>query len=262
MKHKDPVFDGKFIARLSLVGVMAILGFATRYSNYNARQRLERLQPIEMVATQEEQQAFAALLARAEAGIINAQTEVAHRFWAGRGVDKNNAAAVAWYRRAMEQGSHDVIVGLARMAFLGGYSPKTPEEKRALLEVLANEGSGAAQVRLARMLAAGDGGPVDEALAMQWLTIAADLGQADAQYQLGMHYRYEEETLDKAMDWFVQAGKQGQCDAEMEIAKIYEAGWRQAQNLPRANALYGLADYHHCAGAADAQARVQDLMNP
>jgi len=262
MKPKEPISDGKKIARLSLVGVMVILGFASRYSNYSSRERQERLRPIELVVTQEDKQAFTALLSRAEAGLVDAQIEVAQRYWSGRGVAKNNAAAVTWYRRAVGQGSYDATIGLARMAFTGSYTPENPEAKRALLVVLANEGNEVAQVRLARMLVAGEGGTVDEALAMQWFEKAAELGQADAQYQLGMHYRYDEESPTKAMDWFVRAGRQGQCDAEMEIAKIYEIGWRQAQNFPRANSLYGLADYHHCSGAADAQARVQGLMNP
>ena len=47
----------------------------------------------------DKRQEFSSLLARAEKGDLNAQFDLAGMYYEGKGVPKNSAEAVKWYRR-------------------------------------------------------------------------------------------------------------------------------------------------------------------
>ncbi len=250
----------KAVIRFAIIGILLIFGIASRYAIQQSQGRIARVQPRDTSINVADTVAFSTLLAQAKAGEPAAQAAVGQGYHYGRGVRQSNAKAIIWYKRAAENGQRAGLVGLARMAFLGRYTPRDLGEKRRLLAVLAEDGSALAQVQLAEMLTRGEGGPVDMAAAQTWLESAAGLGQADAQYQLGMRYRYQEIDPALAMAWFSKAAKQQHCAAEMEIALMFETGWGQPQNLSRANMVYGLAEYHRCPTAAAAKMRVQALM--
>ena len=54
-------------------------------------------------------------LARAEANNADAQCELGHLLAGGRGVPKDDAGAVAWYRKAAAQGHADAQLYLGAM---------------------------------------------------------------------------------------------------------------------------------------------------
>lgn len=250
----------KAVIRFAIIGILLIFGIASRYAIQQSQGRIAQMQPRDTTVNVADTVAFSTLLAQAKAGEPAAQAAVGQGYEYGRGVQQSRAKAIIWFKLAAENGQRAGLVGLANMAFLGRYTPQNLDEKRLLLRVLAEDGNPLAQLRLADMLTSGAGGSVDIAAAQAWLEKAADLGQADAQYQLGMRYRYDERDPARAMDWFTQAAKQGHCAAEMEIALMFETGWGEPQNLPRANMIYGLAEYHRCPTATAAKARVQALM--
>ena len=97
-------------------------------------------------------QEFSSLLARAEKGDLNAQFDLAGMYYEGKGVPKNSAEAVKWFRLA------------------------------------ANQGDMYAQFFLGLAYANGEGVPKNNAEAVKWSRLAANQGYADAQFNLGFSY--------------------------------------------------------------------------
>ena len=95
----------------------------------------------------------------AEQGDATAQFNLGIMYANGRGVLKDDAEAVEWYRLAAEQGYAD------------------------------------AQFNLGGMYANGEGVPKDDAEALRWYRLAADQGQAAAQYNLGVRYAFGQGAL-------------------------------------------------------------------
>lgn len=128
--------------------------------------------------------------ARAEAGDAQAQMALGYRFHTGTGgVPKDMAQAIAWYRKAAEQG--DVT----------------------------------AQNNLGLVYHKGSGVPVDLNEARRWYLKAAEQKFAQAQFNLGtiLAATGRQEDQDEAMTWFVTAAELGYEPAKAEIAKIEAA---------------------------------------
>ena len=89
---------------------------------------------------------------QAEQGIVEAQFNLGVRYGNGKGVLKDDAAAVRWYRLAADQ----------------GYAT--------------------AQLNLGFMYDNGRGVPQDDAAAVRWYRLAAEQGDATAQLNLGISY--------------------------------------------------------------------------
>ncbi|MBQ0059218.1 MAG: SEL1-like repeat protein, partial [Lachnospiraceae bacterium] len=83
----------------------------------------------------------------------------------------------------------------------------------------------------------GIGTDPDKKIAMKWFEEAADLGNADGQYNIGLIYQY---TLDvtytnKSISWFEKAAEQGHLKAQKKLIKMYEYTGRAFTNLERAD---------------------------
>lgn len=101
---------------------------------------------------------------------------------------------------------------------------------------------------------------VQDAPTLDRLHSRAVAGDAEAQYQLGMHFRFGHHVareLDAAANWFLRAAVQGHRDAQYELGVLYEgqsggprdtveaAAWlRAAAENGHAYAMYRLGDLY------------------
>ncbi|MGZ3428936.1 MAG: tetratricopeptide repeat protein, partial [Polyangia bacterium] len=119
------------------------------------------------------QQARVLLAAAAEAGVTEAQLELARLYVEGVGGARDDAAAARWEQAAAHGGSADGCVRVAeRLLSRGGnLALAIPWLERA-----AEAGSAAAAARLAHFYLMGAEVPYDAALAERWMERARALG--------------------------------------------------------------------------------------
>lgn len=125
----------------------------------------------------------------AETGVSAAQHLLGMLYFSGKGVEKNPAEGVKWYRRAAEQ-------GLAK-----------------------------AQFNLGVCYATGDGVARDDAEAVKWYLQAAEQGDIHAQVNLGSCYEIGfgvEPDITKAISWYRKAADRGDANAQFNLGKIYQ----------------------------------------
>ena len=77
------------------------------------------------------------------------------------------------------------------------------------------------------MYANGDGVPKDSFEAVKWYRKAAEQGHADAQYNLGLAYRYGRGVPKddaEAVKWYWKAAEQGDAEAQGNLGSMYFNG--------------------------------------
>jgi uncharacterized protein len=111
--------------------------------------------------------------AAAEAGVVEAQLELARMYHGGIGGARDDAAAARWERAAAEAGSAEACLRVAeRAASRGGGLPLAIP----WLERAADAGSSEAAARLATIYLVGRQVPYDAAAAERWMARAKELG--------------------------------------------------------------------------------------
>ena len=184
-------------------------------------------------------------LVHAKQGDASAQFNLGVMYDNGRGVLKDDAEAVRWYRLAAEQGDADAQFNLGLMYDNG----------RGVLKE-AEAVSCRAQSTLGLMYDNGRGVLKDEAEAVRWFRLAAEQGDATAQYSLGfmyagLMYAAGEGVLKKdsvlAHMWSNIAGANGNARAR-KLRDILEVGMTRA-DVSRATELARVcmtSDYQDC----------------
>lgn len=78
-----------------------------------------------------------------------------------------------------------------------------------------------------------------QAEAVKWYRQAAELGLADAQYELGMYYAFDRTASDKkkALEWFRKAAEQGHAEAQFRLGEELE-DWQRAEPCAEAAEWY------------------------
>ena len=138
---------------------------------------------------------------------------------------KDWPAAMKAFQQSAEAGSAEGAWELSLMHAHGKTGVVDKEEARKWLKIAAEGGAVKAQMFLAQMSTFGRGGyEKDESVAFEYLTRAADQGNAHATHQLGVRYLYAvgvEQDLDKAIEHFDKAIELGSADAvkDREIAQ-------------------------------------------
>jgi hypothetical protein len=144
----------------------------------------------------------------------------------GRGVTQDDAAAVAWFRTAAEQGYASSQANLGYMfeegrGVAGDYTQALQWYRKA-----AEQGSASAQMHLGFMYEHSRGVESDDVQAAQWYRKAAEQGLAAAQANLGAMYQ-EGRGVSKddaeAERWFRKAAEQGDARAQTLLSSIAEA---------------------------------------
>jgi TPR repeat protein len=90
--------------------------------------------------------------------------------------------------------------------------------------------------------------------AVKWWLLAAEQGHADAQYGLGLCYKYGsgvDKDLSEAVKWWLLAAEQGYADAQYGLGWCYENGSGVDKDLSEAFKWYSKAAKQGHAGAKD-----------
>ena len=104
------------------------------------------------------------------------------------------------------------------------------DDARARIEKLllaAEQGDASAQFNLGVMYADGEGVPQNYSEAVRWYRLAAEQGDASAQFNLGIMYANGEgvpQDYSEAMRWFQLAAEQGDASATGVQTELHEAG--------------------------------------
>ncbi|WP_168218791.1 serine/threonine-protein kinase [Limnoglobus roseus] len=175
----------------------------------------------------------------------------------GRGMGKNEAAAVAWYRQAAERGQSYAMFSLALCLENGRGVAKDEMEAMAWYRHAAELEHAKAMINLGVCrLRLGTGGVKNEKEAVAWYRRAAELGNADGMIYLGVCLAVGKGGVKDeaaAVAWYRQAAELGQPFAMFYLAVCLEAGrgvamdekaavawYRRAAELGQASAMTGL----------------------
>ena len=151
---------------------------------------------------------------------------VAYQYWNGCGVPENEALAFRFFKEAADKGVENAQYTLHY--FLGGFAEDKSFTDRALciqyLEMAANNGFSQAALRLGELYQDENFGIADNGKHLQWLTHAAQQGNAHAQFLLGIDYLngvIVGHDLKAAVRWFESAAGQKHVDAAIFLAELY-----------------------------------------
>lgn len=117
-----------------------------------------------------------------------------------------------------------------------------------LVRPLAGLGDAHAQRILGLMYALGEGVPRNNAEALKWIRLAAEKGEAIAQYQLGAWYRHGwavggvPQNYAAALNWIGKAADQGNAEAQYQLGTMYHSGEMGSKNNAEALKWFRLAN--------------------
>ena len=156
----------------------------------------------------------------AEQGHAGAQYSLGQMYDNGEGVPEDDVQALEWYRKAAEQGNAGAQYDLGRMYDNGEGVPKDAVQAVAWYRKAAEQGNAGAQFNLGWMYRNGEGVPKDNVQAAEWYRKAAEQGNADAQNNLGWMYRNGEgvpKDAVQAVAWYRKAAEQGNASAQFNL---------------------------------------------
>ncbi|MEM7567633.1 MAG: peptidoglycan-binding protein, partial [Pseudomonadota bacterium] len=170
-----------------------------------------------------------ALRVAAASGDPKAQYEIARRFGAGEGTEKDDAAALTWLERAAAQDLAPAQYRLGSMYEKGVGTDKDASLARAWYERAAAQGNARAMHNIGVLYAEGAFGEADFDEAVIWFEQGARLGVPDSQFNLGIIYGRGlgvPQDLAGSYMWFDASAKAGDGDAAAkrdEVAGVMDA---------------------------------------
>ena len=147
----------------------------------------------------------------------------------GLGTEKNESAALAWYRKAADAGDPRGASLVATSAWNGVGVAKGSPEAKALVDSMMGRMSVSAPV--------------------QSPTAQAESGDPRAQHNLAAQLE-RERKYDEAIKWYRRAAAKGFRPSEMNLAQMYEKGIGVTQDTAEAR-----SRYRRLAGLGDNEAR-------
>ena len=153
----------------------------------------------------------------------------------------------------MKHRAHVLSATILVLVFASCAVAQSPTEIEEL-RLAAEQGDADAQYELGRMYNKGEGVPPDGQEAVRWLQLAAEQGNANAQNKLGVMYANGEgvsQDYQEAGRWFRLAAEQGNALAQNNLGRMYNKGEGMPQNYGEAARWYRLAAEQ---GNANAQA--------
>jgi len=177
----------------------------------------------------------------AEQGFAMAQHDLGFLHRIGRGVRKDDAAALGWFRKAAEQ---DLPVAENDLGFMYQYGYGVLQDFGEALvwyRKAAGHGFALAQYNIGQLYDGGLGVSQDYGEAATWYRRAAEHGSAEAQYNLGTLFAFGHGVAQddaEAARWYRKAADQGLAAAQNDLGALYQQGKGVAQNPAEALGWY------------------------
>ena len=188
--------------------------------------------------SEELSQAVAYYQRRAKEGYAVAQCNLGWCLLSGRGVIKDEAEGLKWYRKAAEQGHSTSQLRLGSKYYFGwnGLSQDYTEAAKWYHKA-AEQGNDIAQWDLGRCYYRGQGVSQDYTEAAKWFRKAAEQGNDAAQNWLGGCYRDGRgvsQDYAESVKWFRKAAEQGYVNAQFNLGVRYHKGQGVSQDSAEA----------------------------
>jgi TPR repeat protein len=154
----------------------------------------------------------------ADRGLQSAQYLLETRYAMGVGVSRDISAAHHWFSKASQQGHLKAHLKLAKI-----YAVGQPEMAESLIAKAAESGLAEAQLEKGLDLLYGRAGAlVNIDQAAHWLTLAAQQGSAQSQFQLAnlLLKRGSTEDIEQALHWYRMSVRQGYAAAQVALEKM------------------------------------------
>jgi len=165
----------------------------------------------------------------ANQNLPQAQYQIGYMYYAGDGIQRNDAMAAAWLKKAADQ-------GLAQ-----------------------------AQMMMGVLYSAGRGVPQSFALSAQWYTKAAEQQYAQAQYYLAYLFVVGQGVAaneKEASNWFLRAAENGVVDAQHQIGVRLARGEGIDQDVIEGYKWLNMASFNNHEGAKKARGELIRHMSP
>lgn len=173
--------------------------------------------------------AFDLRLHAAEQGYSLAQVYIGQAYREGLGVNINKSEAEKWFRKSVKSGDIEGTFNLGHLySFDDGFSHKKREGYELLIQA-GNAGYTQAQYLLGYFLKIGNGPSVKKNSygSHQWYLLAAESGDAVAQYFVGLNYMNGAgvpKDNDQGKYWMIKAAESGDADAQYWVGDSYRRG--------------------------------------
>jgi TPR repeat protein len=169
---------------------------------------------------------------RVDPSLIEAQHNLGLMYHTGKGVQQDFNQALAWNRKAAEQGLTEAQLNLGVMYEKGQGVQQDSKQAVAWYRKAAEQGDAKAQFNLGSMYREGEGVHQDSKQAVAWYRKAAEQGDAGAQCRLGNMYQQGkgvQQDSKQAVVWYRKAADQGYTMAHLQLGALSElAGDYQA----------------------------------
>ena len=161
------------------------------------------------------------------------------------GATLKDAKLMAEVRSQAESGNPHAQDVLAA-AYEGGLGGLTQDCAQAAswYRKAADQGDADAQYNLGLLYVNGQGVPQDYAQAVSWFRKAADQGDADAQFNLGLRYANGQgvpQDYAQAASWYRKAADQGHASAQLNLGVLYYHGQGVPQDSAQAEHWFQLS---------------------
>ena len=177
----------------------------------------------------------------AEGGNAHVMFRLGRMYATGIGVARNEAEAVAWYRKGASAGNANAKTALAVALIEGRGTGKDPQEGVRVLREAADTNNHEAMYRLGVILADGKLVNKDAAEAMRLFTQGAEAGYVPAMLDLALLYNTGEgASADpvKAAMWYKRAADLGSTAGMVNLGFMHQQGRGVERNDITAVALY------------------------
>jgi len=169
--------------------------------------------------------ARAAWIGDARNGDVDLQFAIGLLYESGQLGEIDRITALDWYRAAASRGLAAAQTRLARMIAAGEGVEADPELATDLLMKAAEAGYGPAQYNLAIAYERAEGVPLDPDLAALWYQRAAAQGLPEATYAMGrLAMNAGGSVAADAMAWYRAAAEAGLAEAANNLGLVYERG--------------------------------------
>ncbi|KAJ3100382.1 hypothetical protein HDU97_002257 [Phlyctochytrium planicorne] len=160
-------------------------------------------------------------------GHAAAQNSLGDRYYHGQGVEQDYQQAVEWYMKSADNGSADAKNNLGFCYKNGHGVEQNNKSAFKWYTESANQGNALAQCNLGFCYQNGHGVSKDYKAAFNWYTKSAEQGDANGQCSLGVCYQNGhgvEQNFKEAMKWYTKAAEQGNSYSQFYLGFIYYEG--------------------------------------